>query len=232
MKRQILYAEDEPFLARITIDNLTQKGYEVLLAGDGQTALELFNTHQPDLCLLDIMMPLKDGYTLAEDIRKLNAGVPIIFLSAKSMPEDVVKGFKSGGHDYLKKPFSIAELLVRIESLLSRFGPAQSAEKIAQTTLYTFGNCRLDSVNQQLATPRARYDLSFKEMELLKLLLLYKNEVLERQEALEKIWGDDSYYNTNSMNVFMTHLRKMLKDDPALQIISLRGLGYKLVCNG
>lgn len=229
MTYTILYAEDEPFLARIVGDNLTDNGYQVLLADDGNSALQLFKDGKPDLCVLDIMMPLKDGYTLAEDIRKLNAGIPIIFLSAKSLAEDVVKGFKSGGNDYLKKPFSIAELLVRIEALLTRFGtglPNHSKEK--QTT-YEFGGCQLDTVNQRLKTPKAEYDLSFKEMELLKMLLQAKNEVLERQDALKKIWGNDSHYNGNSMNVFMAHLRKLLKDDDRIQIISIRGIGYKLI---
>jgi DNA-binding response OmpR family regulator len=230
MKYRILYAEDEPFLAQITSDNLKLKGYEVLLATNGADALALFKAHQPDLCLLDIMMPLKDGYTLANDIKQLNAEVPIIFLSAKSMPEDVVKGFKSGGHDYLKKPFSIAELLVRIESLLMRFGKVPAAQPSAKQTVYTFGQCRLDTVTQRLQTPVKLYDLSFKEMELLKMLLQFQNQVLERQQALQTIWGDDNYYNANSMTVFVAHLRKMLRDDPQIQVLNIRGIGYKLIC--
>jgi len=229
MSYTILYAEDEPFLARIVSDNLSDKGYDVLLAEDGNLALQMFKEAKPNLCLLDIMMPLKDGYTLAEDIRRMDASIPIIFLSAKSLPEDVVKGFKSGGNDYLKKPFSIAELLVRVEALLIRFGGSRSIDSSEKQTLYEFGGCKLDSVNQRLETPTARYDLSYKEMELLKMLLQHKNEVLERQDALIKIWGHDSHYNANSMNVFMTHLRKLLKDDDRVQIISVRGIGYKLV---
>jgi len=228
MSYKILYAEDEPFLAQIVCDNLRGKGYEVLLATDGLNALELFNRIKPDLCLLDIMMPLKDGYMLAEDIRKLDAGIPIIFLSAKSMDEDVVKGFKTGGNDYLRKPFSIVELIVRIEALLSRFG--KEPEKSAQQTVFTFGRCRLDTVNQQLNTSTATYDLSYKEAALLSLLLQHKNDVLERQEALLKIWGADNIYNTNSMNVFITHLRRMLKDEEGIQIMSIRSIGYKLLC--
>ena len=229
MTYTFLYAEDEPFLARIVSDNLSSKGYQVLLAENGNSALQLFKEVKPDLCLLDIMMPLKDGYTLAEDIRKLDSSIPIIFLSAKSLAEDVVKGFKNGGNDYLKKPFSIVELLVRIEALLTRFRIGASSFATEKQTLYEFGGCRLDTVNQRLETPQAIYDLSYKEMELLKMLLQHKNEVLERQHALKKIWGNDSHYNTNSMNVFMTHLRKLLKDDDHVQIISVRGIGYKLV---
>lgn len=228
MSYKILYAEDEPFLAQIVCDNLKGKGYEVFLVTDGLEALAMFKQIKPDLCLLDIMMPLKDGYTLAEDIRKLDQGIPIIFLSAKSLDEDVVKGFQTGGNDYLKKPFSIVELMVRMDALLSRFGNHKE-QAIAQTQ-YEFGHCRLDTVNQQLKTSTASYDLSYKEAALLSLLLQYKNAVLERQEALIKIWGDDSIYNTNSMNVFITHLRKMLKDEPDIQIMSVRSIGYKLLC--
>ena len=228
MKYKILYAEDEPFLAQIVSDNLKGKGYEVLQATDGETALQLFKNTQPDICLLDIMMPLKDGYMLAEDIRKLNAGIPIIFLSAKSLDDDVVKGFKSGGNDYLRKPFSIVELLVRIEALLSRFN--NTKQTADQTTWYVFGKCRLDTVNQQLKTSTDTYDLSYKEAALLQMLLQNKNAVLERQSALIKIWGDDNFYNANSMNVFMAHLRKMLKDEPDVQIMSIRSIGYKLIC--
>ena len=227
MTYKILYAEDEPFLSRIVSDNLKAKGYEVVIAADGQAALEQFKLTKPDLCIIDIMMPLKDGYNLTEDIRKLGKDTPIIFVSAKSLDEDVVKGFKSGGNDYLRKPFSIVELLVRIESLLTRFGNAQTTSD--QLHWYEFGASKLDTVNQQLKTPKQLYDLSYKEAVLLEMLLKNRNEILERKDALLKIWGDDSFYNGNSMNVFMAHLRKMLKDDPAVQIISIRSLGYKLV---
>ncbi|CAM4094184.1 DNA-binding response regulator, OmpR family, contains REC and winged-helix (wHTH) domain [Pedobacter westerhofensis] len=228
MSYKILYAEDEPFLAQIVCDNMSGKGYDVFLAADGMKALELFNEVKPDLCLLDIMMPLKDGYMLAEDIRRLDAGIPIIFLSAKSLDEDVVKGFKTGGNDYLKKPFSIVELMVRIEALLIRFG--KGPDQPAQARVFEFGHCRLDTVNQQLKTSTAVYDLSYKEAALLSLLLQHKNDVLERQEALLKIWGDDNIYNANSMNVFITHLRRMLKDEEGIQIMSIRSVGYKLLC--
>jgi DNA-binding response OmpR family regulator len=223
---KILYAEDEPFLSRIVCDNLLSKGYEVIAATDGVSALKLFKEEKPDLCLIDIMMPVKDGYTLAGDIRRSAAHIPIIFLSAKSLDEDVVKGFKAGGNDYLRKPFSMAELLARIESLLTRF----KGEPARQTDAwYEFAGCKLDTVNQQLQTSQQVYDLSYKESRLLEMLLRRKNEVLERRDALLEIWGNDSFYNTNSMNVFMTHLRKMLKDEPGVQIMSIRGLGYKLI---
>ena len=228
MTYKILYAEDEPFLSQIVSDNLIGKGYEVVLAADGQTALRLFRETKPDLCIVDVMMPVKDGYSLTEDIRKSAPNIPVIFVSAKSLDEDVVKGFKSGGNDYLRKPFSMMELLARIESLLTRFGNVQASN--TAENLFVFSKCKLDTVSQQLTTPLHTYDLSYKETMLLDMLLQNKNDVLQRQDALLTIWGDDSFYNANSMNVFITHLRKMLKDDPGVQIMSIRGVGYKLLC--
>lgn len=228
MKYKVLYAEDEATLAEIITDGLRNSGYEVQLAPDGQQALELFRSGQPDICVLDIMMPVKDGYTLAEDIRRLNNEVPIIFLSAKSLGDDVVKGFKSGGNDYLKKPFTMGELLVRMEALLTRFGNA-SPQEVPSSNRKFFGNCTLNTVSQELITPVAQYRISYKETAILELLLEHRNNLLPRQTALLKIWGDDSYYNARSMDVFMSHLRKMLKDDPDVELMSIRGAGYKLI---
>jgi len=228
MKYKVLYAEDEPTLAQIISDGLLSSGYEVKVVADGQQALDLFKSNPPDICVLDIMMPVKDGYTLAEDIRKLNSIIPIIFLSAKSLPEDVIKGFKSGGNDYLRKPFNMGELLVRMEALLTRFGtPKVNDAPLSNRQL--FGKCELDTVSQQLITPIGTYTLSYKETALLELLLEHRNTLLARQVPLLKIWGDDSFYNARSMDVFMSHLRKMLKDDPSIQLMSIRGAGYKLI---
>jgi DNA-binding response OmpR family regulator len=191
--------------------------------------LRLFTSDAPDICVLDIMMPLKDGFTLAEDIRLLDTGIPIIFLSAKSMAEDVITGFKSGGNDYLKKPFNMGELLVRIESLLKRFGAGTGIPQKQSSTVSNFGQCQLDSLTQRLTTSRETYDLSYKETALLELLLAHRNTLLPRQVPLLKIWGNDSHYNARSMDVFMSHLRKMLKDEPGIQLMSIRGAGYKLI---
>lgn len=229
MKHKVLYAEDDPILAQIICDGLESSGYEVLKASNGRDALDIYENDKPDICVLDIMMPLKDGYMLAEDIRNINTVTPIIFLSAKSMPEDVIKGFESGGNDYLKKPFNMGELLVRIQSLLTRFGHNKQAG--TKQTVYEFGHCRLDTLNQELYTPKIKYDLSYKEVLLLEMLLLNKNAILARQEPLIKIWGDDSHYNSRSMDVFMAHLRKMLKEEQGIQIMSIRGIGYKLLCD-
>jgi DNA-binding response OmpR family regulator len=228
MKYKVLYAEDEPTLAQIISDGLKSSGYDVELAVDGQQALQLFESAKPDICVLDIMMPLKDGYTLAQDIRKRNSSIPIIFLSAKSLAEDVIKGFKSGGNDYLRKPFNMGELLVRIESLLNRLGSPDQTTGTSSARLH-FGRCEFDTVTQQLTTPLRTHTLSYKETALLELLLQNRNILLPRQVPLLEIWGDDSFYNARSMDVFMSHLRKMLKDDESVQLMSIRGAGYKLI---
>ncbi len=228
MKYKVLYAEDEPTLAQIITDGLLNSGYDVTLAVNGQQALEYYEAAPPDICVLDIMMPLKDGYSLAEDIRKHDSGIPIIFLSARSLPEDVIKGFKSGGNDYLRKPFNMGELLVRMEALLTRFGNKTKPDEQPSGRI-RFGNCELDTISQQLVTPVASYTLSFKETALLKLLLQHRNTLLARSVPLLEIWGDDSFYNARSMDVFMSHIRKMLKDDQSIQLMSIRGAGYKLI---
>ncbi|WP_394674689.1 response regulator transcription factor [uncultured Chryseobacterium sp.] len=229
MKYKVLYAKDEATLAEIISDGLKSSGYEVALATDGQEALELFRSVTPDICVLDIMMPVKDGYTLTEDIRKLDSNVPIIFLSAKSLGDDVVKGFRSGGNDYLKKPFTMGELLVRMDALLTRFGSVPP-QRVPSSNRKIFGGCELNTVSQELNTPKANYKISYKETAILEMLLENRNNLLSRQTALLKIWGDDSYYNARSMDVFMSHLRKMLRDDPEVELMSIRGVGYKLIC--
>jgi DNA-binding response OmpR family regulator len=230
MSGKILYVEDEPFLARIVSDGLKSSGYMVDVVADGNQVTSAYQSLKPDLCILDIMLPSKDGYTIARELRMLDPGLPIIFLSAKSLTEDVIAGFKAGGDDYLKKPFSLEELLVRIQALLRRSNP-NSPELNEQTTkIITFGNCSLDVVHQRLITLNGEFALSYKETVLLEMMLRKRNEVLTRQEALLKIWGDDSYYNTRSMDVFMTHIRKLLKDEAGVQILNVRGLGFKLLC--
>lgn len=228
MKATLLYVEDEPFLARIVQDGLRSSDYTVEWAADSEQALRAFRASRPDLCVLDIMLPTRDGYALADAIRAEDAHVPIIFLSAKSLAEDVVRGFRSGGNDYLKKPFSMEELLVRIEALLQRAAPAAAAS--ASTTIYHFSSCSLDTVQQKLHTPLGEQLLSYKEAALLALLLQHRNQVLERKEALSTIWGEDNYYNARSMDVFMSHLRKRLQQVPGVELLTIRGIGYKLVC--
>ena len=230
MSLKVLYVEDEPFLSHIVSDGLKSSGYTVQVVADGNLVMDAYRSFIPDICILDIMLPSKDGYTLAKELKEFQADLPIIFLSAKVLTEDVVKGFKSGGNDYLKKPFSMEELLVRMEALLHRFGRETISSATESSKIYDFGNCQLDTVQQILTTSTGDHSLSFKESALLEMMILRKNDVLERQEALIKIWGDDNYYNTRSMDVFMTHLRKLLKDEPGIQIMNLRSIGYKLIC--
>jgi len=230
MNLKVLYVEDEPFLSHIVSDGLKSSGYTVQVVADGNLATDAYYALKPDICILDIMLPSKDGYTIAKELKNIKPDLPIIFLSAKVLTEDVVKGFKSGGNDYLKKPFSMDELLVRMEALLQRFGRERDGTPLENNKVYSFGGCRLDTVQQILHTSTGEHSLSFKESALLEMMILKKNDVLERQEALIKIWGDDNYYNTRSMDVFMTHIRKLLKDEPGIQIMNLRSVGYKLIC--
>lgn len=230
MSHKVLYVEDEPFLARIVSDGLKSSGYTVQVVADGSLVMDAYETQNPDICILDIMLPKIDGYTLAKELRKTNPDLPIIFLSAKALTEDVVQGFKSGGNDYLKKPFSMDELLVRMEALLDRFKTTQATSGRKTDSIILFGSCRLDTIQQRLVTSTGEHSLSHKESALLEMMLHKKNDVLERQEALLRIWGEDTYYNARSMDVFMTHLRKILKDEPGIQIMTLRGVGFKLIC--
>jgi len=230
MSVKVLYVEDEPFLSHIVSDGLKSSGYTVQVIADGKLVNDAYTAMAPDICVLDIMLPSKDGFTIARELKAIEPELPIIFLSAKVQTEDVVKGFKSGGNDYLKKPFSMEELLVRIEALLERFGKASAGQDTVPNGIYYFGGCELNTVQQKLKTSTGEHSLSFKESALLEMMILRKNDVLERQEALLKIWGDDNYYNTRSMDVFMTHIRKLLKDEPGIQIMNLRSIGYKLIC--
>ena len=230
MSSTILYVEDEPLLARLVQDGLTNSGYVVHWVVDGAQALIAYRTYPPDLCLLDVRLRGQNGYSLAQTIRAANPTVPILFLSAGQLTEDVVQGFRSGGNDYLKKPFVMDELLVRIEALLHRARPPQPSSLATLATTYHVQGCTLDVVRQQLHTPTGVQLLSCKETALLALLLEQRNQVLTRQEALLRIWGDDSHYNARSMDVFISHLRKQLKALPGVELLTMRGVGYKLVC--
>lgn len=229
MKYKVLYVEDEPSLARIVSDGLASSGYQVELVTDGSMVLQKCKELEPDICILDIMLPSKDGYAIARELREHDLLMPIIFLTAKILTDDVVKGFNSGGDDYLKKPFSMDELLVRMKALLGRFNRNTASLNTIIST-YSFGNCLFDISRQKLKTSTSEHLLSYKEAILLEMMILNKNEILYRKDALNKIWGDDSYYNSRSMDVYMAHLRKLLKDEEGIQILSVRSLGYKLLC--
>jgi two-component system, OmpR family, response regulator len=227
-KTKIMLAEDDQNLGMLLKEYLIAKGYETDLYIDGEKAYYGFINNHFDICILDVMMPKKDGFSLAKDIRLNNKDVPIIFLTAKSMKQDVFEGFKSGADDYISKPFSMEELLFRIEAILRR--TRKDAVKEDQT-LFQLGAFSFDSHRQILANPNTNSEtkLTTKESDLLKMLCQHANEILERNYALKAIWFDDNYFNARSMDVYITKLRKYLKDEPGIEIINVHGKGYKLV---
>ncbi len=227
--QKILLAEDDPNLGDILKDYLEQKGkFDVQLAKDGEEALRIFNKEHFDLCILDVMMPKKDGFTLGKDIRKVNPSIPIIFATAKGMIEDKTEAFGLGGDDYITKPFRVEELLLRINALLKRAGKDTPDEE-SLPTKFDIGSYTFDYTAQVIEREDHRQKLSTKEAELLRLLCLNKNDVLTREEALLKIWHDDNYFNGRSMDVFLSKLRKYLREDPNVEIVNVHGKGYKLL---
>lgn len=223
-KTKILLAEDEPALGQIVQESLQSRDYDVRLCTDGQMALTQFEKETPDILVLDVMMPKKDGFTLAKEIRAQNDDVPIIFLTAKSQTADVVEGFSIGGNDYLKKPFSVEELIVRIKNLLDR-SQLQKTADVVSIGEYTF-----DLPRQELRFHESVEKLTHRESHLLFNLAKNKNQVLDRSLILKKLWGDDDFFSARSMDVFITKLRKKLKEDPTVEIVNVRGYGYKLIC--
>jgi DNA-binding response OmpR family regulator len=221
----VLLIEDEPSLGLIVKDSLESRGFAVQLAADGEAGLALFRQQCPDIVVADVMMPKLDGFALARLIRQENAAVPILFLTARSQPADVVQGFELGGNDYLKKPFSMDELIVRIKAQLSR----QPAAAPAPGGPLAIGRYEFDHPKQKLRFGAQEEALTNREAELLKRLYDQRNQVLERNVVLRDLWGDDSFFNGRSLDVFITRLRRCLKDDPQVQIVNVRGIGYKLI---
>lgn len=224
-KDRLLIVEDDQNLGQILKEYLEIKGFSTLLARDGEEGLQKFSEHSFDLCILDIMMPKKDGFTLAKEIRLLNKQIPIIFLTAKSMKEDTIQGFKIGADDYITKPFSMEELMLRISAVLRRTGKFKS---IVRNT-YEFGEFRFHYHQQILQIGNDEQKLTSKESELLKLLCQNMNQTLDRSAALKLIWKDDTYFNARSMDVYIAKLRKHLKKDQNIQILTIHGEGFKLV---
>jgi DNA-binding response OmpR family regulator len=222
----ILLIEDEAALGMIVKDSLEVRGFTVQYAADGEEGLQLFRQHCPDIVVADVMMPKMDGFSLAEHIRRENRAVPIIFLTARSQPADVVRGFELGGSDYLKKPFSMDELIVRIKARLGQPAPAAPAEV---TSVLRIGRYHFDHPKQKLLLDGQEHVLTHREAELLKHLYDQRNQVLERGAVLQALWGDDNFFNGRSLDVFITRLRRCLKDDPQVQIVNVRGIGYKLI---
>jgi DNA-binding response OmpR family regulator len=221
----ILLIEDEPSLGLIVKDSLESRGFTVQLAADGEAGLQLFRQQCPDIVVADVMMPKLDGFALARLIRQENAAVPILFLTARSQPADVVQGFELGGNDYLKKPFSMDELIVRIKAQLSR----QPAIAPTPAGPLPIGQYQFDHPKQKLRFGSHEEALTNREAELLKRLYDQRNQVLSRNTVLKELWGDDSFFNGRSLDVFITRLRRCLKDDPQVQIVNIRGIGYKLI---
>jgi DNA-binding response OmpR family regulator len=223
-KITLLLAEDEPSLGQIIKESLETRGFDILLCENGEKAFEVYKTKNPKLLILDIMMPKKDGFTLAKEIRLEDADIPIIFLTSKSQTQDVVEGFHIGGNDYLKKPFSMEELIVRINNLLQNT-VLQKPHNIIKLGDYTFNFTKqtLQFKNNPSST------LTHREAHLLFHLVKNKNKVLERSLILNKLWGNDDYFSSRSMDVFITKIRKKLKEDQTIQILNVRGFGYKLI---
>lgn len=225
----ILLAEDESVLGKLVKEALERKAYKVFWAQDGQEAYTLYCEEQPSLCILDVMMPSLNGFVLAGKIRELSAEAPILFLTARSETNDVIKGFEAGGNDYLKKPFNLDELFLRVKELLRRsqqttISPAEMANED-----YKFGIYEFNPVSQILKCPKETFHLSHKETGLMKALLLHKNTLMPRREILMELWGDDSFFHARTMDVYIAKLRKYLKYDERLSIVNIRGFGFKLI---
>ena len=222
--RNILLVEDDPSLGFVIKDNLSLRGYHVTLCTNGEAAAETFTKNKYDLCIFDIMLPKKDGFTLAREVRSNNTTVPILFLTAKAMVEDKLEGFASGGDDYITKPFSLEELFCRIEVFLKRSNVAKSHSN----TAVSLGSYLFDFSNLTLKKNDSMKTLTQKEAEVLKLLYQNKDRVLKREEILRHVWGNDDYFMGRSMDVFISKLRKYLKEDPSVQIVNYHGVGFKL----
>lgn len=224
-KIKILLAEDEPSLGQIIKESLESRNFNVILCDNGELALKKYQEENPRILVLDVMMPKKDGFTLAKEIRDIDDSIPIIFLTAKTQTQDVVEGFTIGGNDYLKKPFSMEELIVRITNLLNRTQLQQ------QTEIITFGNFIFNFPKQTLQFKDEEIlSLTHREAHLLFHLVKNKNKVLDRSVVLNKLWGNDDFFSARSMDVFITKLRKKLSKDTQIEIINVRGFGYKLTC--
>lgn len=222
-KYKILYAEDDQTLAYLTKDNLEQHHYEVILSADGKLCLDAFKNESFDVCVFDIMLPKLDGFALAAEVRKVNSDIPIIFLSAKTLKEDRIKGLRLGADDYLVKPFSIEELLLKIEIFLKR----SSKRTVLHETLHNIGKYNFDTTNYTLSQGSKKIILTKREADLLKLFIENTNIVLKREDILKTLWGDNDYFMGRSLDVFISRLRKILSDEKNISIENIHGVGFK-----
>lgn len=221
---KLLVAEDDPNLGAILKVYLSQKGYSVMLATDGEQALEIYNKGDIDACILDVMMPKKDGFTVAKEIRRYDKRVPLLFLTAKNLESDKLKGFEIGADDYITKPFSMDELLARLNATIRRsFDEGKPDRNIFQIGQYVF-----DYTHQSLTINNNTRQLTAKECDLLRMFAVNFNQLIDRNSTLQKIWKDDSYFAARSMDVYITRLRKYLREDPSVKIINVHGVGFKL----
>jgi two-component system, OmpR family, response regulator len=225
---RLLLAEDDRNLGNILKNYLEAKGYSTTLCVNGQEATDMFARKEFDFCILDIMMPVKDGFAVATEIRAVNKKIPILFLTARTLQDDKLKGFEIGADDYITKPFSMEELLLRIHAILRR---TDETIKAGNENIYTIGKYTFDYNRQTLISKNKEQKLTSKEAGLLRLLCTHANEVLDRPTALNEIWNDDSYFNARSMDVYIVKLRKYLKDDPQVELLNVHGVGFKLVMN-
>lgn len=226
-KTKVLLVEDDPNLGSLLKEYLEAKGYSTVLATNGKQGYDVFSKDKFGICILDVMMPIKDGITLAKEIRAIDANIPIVFLTAKSMKEDAIEGFSVGADDYITKPFSMEELLLRIKAILRRTD--NKVVKNSDQEEFKIGKYKFDYKHQILDLKGVQHKLTTKEAELLKLLCLHANDVLDRNFALKSIWNDDNYFNGRSMDVYIAKLRKYLKEDPAVELINVHGKGFKLL---
>lgn len=224
-KAKILFVEDDLSLGFVTKDNLEMQGYEIVHCEDGKTALHCFEAGSFDLCILDVMLPALDGFSLAQAIRRSNTQVPILFLSAKAMKEDKIMGLRIGGDDYITKPFSIEELVLKIDIFLKR---SQISPTAAQATKTTIGKYVFDADNLELLFETQSQKLTRREAELLQMFILNLNSVVKREDILNKIWKNDDYFAGRSLDVFISRLRKYLKDDPNIQLENVHSVGFRM----
>ena len=223
----ILYAEDELFLGKIVKESLESRGFTVVMETDGARVMPLYMKTDPDICVLDVMMPNKDGFAVAKEIRSVNAAVPILFLTAKVQTEDVLTGFSTGGNDYIRKPFSMEELIVRINNLLQLSGNA--SQPAADPSNLQIGRLSFNLPRQILSGGSEDRKLSFRETELLRYLYENRNTIIDRRDLLKALWGNDNFFNSRNLDVYITKLRSFLKDDPKLEILTIKGIGYRFV---
>jgi len=222
---KILYIEDEAFLAKVVKESLERIGHHVVHLPDGKNVVKTYQEVQPEICIFDIMLPYKNGYEIAKDIRKINQTIPIIFLTAKSQTQDLVEGFQSGGNDYIKKPFSMEELQVRIVNLM-KISKGSKAKQENNSVIKIGRTFTFHPLKHQLTSEKVLKTLSHKESQILHLLCKHINSTLERKEILLKVWNDDSYFNSRNLDVYIRKLRSYLEEDDSVKIMTLKGVGY------